>query len=154
MRAVLAIAGLAALAWGGWLAWEFAAASARDGVQALAWFAGGPVLHDAVLAPVVGAVGLVIARVLPRPWRAPVAVGGVLSAILVVLAIPLLWRPFGVPSNPGLHDGNYAGGLAVALGVCWLLVALAGVLRTFGPKLPVLAQHQNDDHDVDGGEDR
>jgi hypothetical protein len=154
MRTVLAIAGLGALVWGGWLAWDFAAASTRDGVQALAWFVGGPVLHDAVVAPVVGITGLVVARTLPRAWRAPVAVGGVVSAVLVLLAIPLLWRPFGVPSNPGLHDADYAVGLAVALGVCWFLVTLAGLLRTFGPKLPVLAQHHDDDHDVDGGEDR
>jgi hypothetical protein len=150
MRAVFAIAGLAALAWGGWLAWDFGTNSARDGVQALAWFVAGPVVHDGLIAPAVGIIGLVIAKNLPKPWRAPVAVGLVLTGILTVLAIPLLWRPFGVPSNPGLHDGNYAAGLAVALGFCWLAVLGA----VFLAKLPVLAQHQDDDHDVDRGEDR
>jgi hypothetical protein len=150
MRALFAIAGLAALAWGGWLAWDFVTASARDGVQALAWFVGGPIVHDGLIAPLVGVTGLVLARVLPRPWRAPVAIGLVLTAILVILAIPLLWKPFGVPSNPGLHDGDYTVGLAIALGVCWLAVLGAALV----PKLPVFAQHHDDDHDVDAGKDR
>lgn len=122
IRALFAIPGLAALAWSAWLAWDFAAASTKDGWQALAWFVGGPVLHDGIVAPAVGITGLLIARVVPKAWRVPVAVGAVLTAILVLLAIPLLWRPFGVPSNPGLHDRNYAAGLAVAVGVCWVAV--------------------------------
>ena len=149
-RALFAIAGLAALAWGAWLAWDFATSSTRDGVQALAWFVGGPVLHDGLIAPAVGVIGLAIARYLPRPARAPVAIGLVATAVLTVLAIPLLWRPFGVPDNPGLHDVDYAPRLALALGACWLLVLLAALAT----KLPVFAKHQHDDHDVDRGEDR
>ena len=124
MRALFAVSGLAALAWGGWLVWDFTTQSTSDSVQALAWFVGGPILHDGLVAPVVGVTGLVIARRLPSRWRAPVAVGLVVSAVLAVLAIPLLWRPFGVPNNPGLHDGNYGLRLGVALGGCWLVVLL------------------------------
>lgn len=149
-RALFAIAGLAALAWGGWLAWDFATASARDGVQGLAWFVGGPLVHDGLVAPVVGVVGLAIARWVPRAWRAPVAIGLLLTAVLVMLAIPLLWRPFGVPSNPGLHDRDYRSGLGVALGGCWLVV----VLGALAAKLPVFAQHHDDDQKVDRREDR
>src|SRR2546421_880481 len=128
MRAVLAITGAAALAWGGWLAWDFVTHSTKDGLQALAWFAGGPIVHDGLIAPLVGITGLGIVRLLPGWWRAPVAIGLVLTGILAILAVPLLWRPFGVPSNPGLHDGNYAAGLAIALGVCWLVVLGAAFL--------------------------
>lgn len=128
MRAVFAVAGLAALAWGGWLAFEFAT-GARNAVQVLFWFVGGPLVHDFVVAPVVGLAGLALVRVVPGAWRAPVAVGAVLSAVLVLLAVPLLWRPFGVAVNPGLHDANYALGLSVALGVVWVAVVVSGLAR-------------------------
>ncbi|MCT2582946.1 hypothetical protein [Actinophytocola gossypii] len=123
MRVVLAVLGVAALAWGAWLAVESVS------VPALLWFAGGPVVHDAVVAPLVGVVGLAVARFVPERWRAPVAVGAVSSGVLVVLAVPLLWRPYGVPENPGLHDRDYVLGLAVALGVVWVGVLVSGLAR-------------------------
>ncbi len=128
MRWIFALAGLAALAWGAWLAWDVAAG--HDSLQAAAWFVGGPLVHDGLVAPAVGLGGLLLVRVLPPDWRAPVAIGTTVSAVLALLAVPLLLRPFGVAANPGLHDGNYALGLAVALGVVWLGVLVAGALRT------------------------
>ncbi len=128
-RAALAVVGLALLAYGGVLAWEFATSRTVNAVQGLAWFVGGPVVHDGLVAPLVGVLGLLIARFVPAPWRAPVAVGVVLSAVLTLLAIPLLWRPFGVVTNPGLHDRDYAAGLIVALGVVWLGVLVSGMTR-------------------------
>ncbi|GAB3445647.1 hypothetical protein [Actinophytocola sediminis] len=128
MRAVFALTGLAALAWGGWLALEFALGS-RNAVQALFWFAGGPLVHDLVVAPAVGLLGLALVRVVPVAWRAPVAVGAVVSAVLALLAVPLLWRPFGVATNPGLHDADYLPRLAVTLGVVWVAVLLTGLAR-------------------------
>lgn len=127
VRWTFAVAGAAALAWGAWLAWEFAGRA--KAVQAALWFVGGPVLHDALVAPAVGVAGLVLARVLPVAWRVPVAVGAVLSGVLVLLAIPLLWRPYGVKANPGLHDNDYVLGLSLALAVVWLAVAVAGGIR-------------------------
>ncbi|MGQ0840699.1 hypothetical protein [Actinokineospora sp.] len=130
VRALFAVAGLAALAWGGLLAFEFATGSFRDAWQGAAWLVGGPVIHDAVVAPIVGVIGLLIARHLPPPWQAPVAVGAVSSGVLVLLAIPLLWQPFGVPVNPGLHDRNYWLGLGISLAVVWVGVAVGGLIRT------------------------
>lgn len=127
LRWSFAVAGIAALAWGGWLAWDFA--DRPDAIQAAFWLVGGPVLHDALVAPFVGVAGLVLARVLPVAWRVPVAVGAVLSGVLALLAVPLLWRPFGVAANPGLHDGDYVLGLSIALGVVWLGVVVAGGIR-------------------------
>jgi hypothetical protein len=129
-RAILAAAGLAALAWGAWLTWDFATASARDGIQALAFFLGATVVHDALVAPLVGLTGLLIARRLPPPWRTPVAAGGALSAVLVLLAVPLLWHPFGVPTNPGLHDDDYAVHLLISLAAVWLVVVVAGTVTS------------------------
>ncbi|SDD30624.1 hypothetical protein [Actinokineospora iranica] len=133
VRILLGLAGLAALAFGATLAADFGMASWRDTGQALAFFVGGPLAHDAVVAPLVGAIGLVIARRLPPAWRAPVAAGAVASGVLILLAVPLLWRPFGVPTNPGLHDRNYWLGLGIALAVVWLIAVTAAVLSQRRP---------------------
>ena len=138
MRPLLAVAGLALLAYGGVLAWEFAGSRTVNAVQGAAWFLGGPVLHDGLVAPVVGLAGLGLTRVLPRPWRAPVAAGLALTGVLTLLALPLLWRPFGVVTNPGLHDRDYGTGLAVALGVVWVAVVAAGAVRHHRARPPAL----------------
>jgi len=129
MRWVLAITGLALLAYGAVLAWEFGSSRTVNAVQGLAWFVGGPIVHDGLIAPVVGVVGLGIAKVVPDRWRAPVVAGVVCSSILALLAIPLLWRPFYVATNPGLHDRDYGVGLLIALGVVWVGVVVAGLAR-------------------------
>ncbi|HWM06950.1 MAG TPA: hypothetical protein VNP92_31820 [Actinophytocola sp.] len=127
VRLVFALAGAAALAWGGWLLWELV--GSRGWLQAAFWLVGGPVVHDALVAPVVGLVGLALTRFVPRAWRVPVAVGAVLSGVLALLAAPLLWRPFGVAVNPGLHDADYVLGLSIALGVVWVGVLAGGMVR-------------------------
>jgi hypothetical protein len=126
VRAVLSVLGVAALAWGGWLALEFAI-GARKAEQALFWFVGGPIVHDFLVAPLVAVVGLALVRFVPAGWRAPIAVGAVSSAVLGLLALPLLWRPYGVAVNPGLHDRNYVLGLSIALGVVWVGVVVGGL---------------------------
>ena len=47
MRWIFALAGLAALGWGGWLAIDFA--QSHDSLQAAAWFVGGPLIHDGLV---------------------------------------------------------------------------------------------------------
>jgi hypothetical protein len=133
-RAVLALAGLAALAWGAVLAVQVAAASARNGISAVAWVIGPPVVHDAVIAPVVGVVGLLLARTLPGPWRVPVTAAAAVSGVLALIAVPSLWRTFGGSVNPGLHDRNYAAGLLLWLGVLWVVALVAGIVRTWRAK--------------------
>lgn len=130
-RSLFALAGAAALAWGAWLAWDFA--GGRGALQAALWLVGGPVVHDALVAPAVGLVGVALVRFVPATWRAPMAVGAVLSGVLALLAVPLLWRPFGVAVNPGLHDADYVLGLSIALGVVWAGVVVSGVVRNLRP---------------------
>jgi hypothetical protein len=129
IRVLLALTGLALLAYGTLLVWDFATSRTVNAVQGAAWFLGGPLLHDGIVAPAVGLTGLLLTRVVPVPWRTPVTAGVVLSGVLTLVAIPLLWRPYGTVVNPGLHDRNYGAGLAVALGVVWAAVIVAGVTR-------------------------
>jgi hypothetical protein len=58
-----------------------------------------------------------------------VVIGTVLSAILAILAIPLLWRTYGAPPPPGPHM-DASTGLLLSLATVWLAVLLAGVTRS------------------------
>ncbi|MET9263057.1 hypothetical protein [Amycolatopsis sp. NPDC004079] len=128
-RIVLALPGLAALAYGVVLFLDYAAPAWPDSFTTLLWLGGGPIVNDAVFAPVAGVVGLLLARILPKPWRGPVQVGAALTAVLGFVAFPLLWRTYGVPPKPGLHDGNAWLGLAATLAVVWGAVLAAVVVR-------------------------
>jgi hypothetical protein len=142
MRWFFALAGLALLGYGAVLAWEFASSRTVNAVQGGAWFIAGPIIHDGLVAPVVGIVGLGLRAVLPRPWRGPVAVGLVLTGVLTLLSVPLLWRPFGTAVNPGLHDRDYGTGLAIALGIVWVGVVLVGLAQQRRSRL-ALGQDQS-----------
>jgi hypothetical protein len=128
-RLAFALPGLAALAWGLVLAIQFALHSFRDGRSAIAFFIGGPVLHDALVAPFVGLIGLVISRWVGRLWRTPVRLGAAISGVLALLAVPAIWRTYAGQHNPGLDDRNYTAGLLIAVAVVWLLVVAWGVFR-------------------------
>ena len=134
IRILLALGGLAAVGFGVSLFLDYALPVRPDVVKTLVWLIGAPVFHDAVIAPVVGVGGLLLSRVVPLPWKAPVMAGTVLTAVLGILAFPLLWRPYGPAPEPGLHDGNTWLGLLVTLAVVWALVVLAGFVRTIAGK--------------------
>ncbi|MCP2167230.1 hypothetical protein [Goodfellowiella coeruleoviolacea] len=129
-RVLLAVLGLAALAWGAWCVLELAGGSVSTVVELVAWLVGGPVLHDVVLAPVAGGLGWLLAHRLGPVWATPVRAGATATGVLVLLAVPLLWRLHSGPVNPGLHDRDHPLGVALALAVVWLLVLLAGLVRT------------------------
>ena len=97
-----------------------------------AYLFGGPVLHDAVLAPIVALAGLAIVRLVPTSWRATIATGLTATGVLALISVPLLWRPDPAQPNPGLQNRPYLTGLLIFLGVLWLgliLIHLVGTRR-------------------------
>ena len=138
-RALLALPGLAALAWGVVLFVEYAFPLRPDVFGTVGWIVGGPLINDGVVAPLTAVLGIVLARVLPRPWKVPVVTGTVITGVLLILAFPLLWRPYGTPPMPGLHDGNPALGLTLTLAAVWLLVALTPLARRVVPSITRVA---------------
>jgi hypothetical protein len=114
VRAALGGVGLFLLAVG---AWHFT--RLRDPYEALEWLAGALVLHDALLAPLVLAAGLLVAA-LParRAVRATLVTGGALTLV----ALPALLRP-GRPANPSVLPLPYGRDLLLLLA----LTAAAGV---------------------------
>lgn len=103
--------GLGALcaSYGGWLL----LLRPHDLIPAGTWLAGGVVLHDAVLAPLVIVSCIVVARVLPQRWRATAAMILVTFGSLTVIAIPVLGRFGAKADNPTLLDRNYLLGWVV-----------------------------------------
>ncbi|MCK2243052.1 MULTISPECIES: hypothetical protein [unclassified Crossiella] len=129
MRWVLGAIGAGLLGWGVILLLPLLFTSVGDTVSLGGWLIGGPILHDAVIAPVIGLLGLAISQRVGRAWRTPVITGLAVSAVLVTLSVPWLWRTFAPYLNPGLHDRNVLLGLVIALGVVWLAVLAAGLLN-------------------------
>ncbi|ADJ50025.1 hypothetical protein AMES_8200 [Amycolatopsis mediterranei S699] len=133
-RVLLALPGLAALAWGVMLFAEYALPLRPDVFGTVGWIIGGPILNDAVIAPLTALLGVVLARVLPHPWKTPVVAGTVITGVLAILAFPLFWRPYGTPSMPGLHDTNPAPALALTVAAVWLAVALTALRHHLVPR--------------------
>ena len=123
VRVVLVAAGSGTAGWGLWLLWPHLPAAA-------VWLLAGPILHDALVAPLIGLAGLALGRALPdRVWPSWVGAGLAVTATLLLIAVPLILRPHPAPPNPGLQDRDYATGLAVWLAVLWAGV-LAGAILT------------------------
>ncbi|MCV2489377.1 hypothetical protein OF117_08355 [Geodermatophilus sp. YIM 151500] len=95
----------------------------------LAWFVGGVLVHDLLVAPLVAAVGTLLARLLPRPARAPVVVGLVVSALLIVLAILFVLDP-GDVDEPGFLPLDYGRNLSLLVGATLLVAAVWAVVAT------------------------
>jgi len=128
VRVVIGLAGVAAGAWGAWLLLP------QVTVELLLWLGGGVVLHDFLIAPLVGAAGLVVKR-------PSIGIGLTVSGVVTLLAVPLLWREHSGPVNPGLHDRS-PWGVAVVLGVTWAAV----VLHEVAAHLQKRRRADEDDH--------
>jgi hypothetical protein len=90
----------------------------------LAWVVGGVLVHDALLAPLVVALGVLAVLGTGRWWRTPLVWALVVLGPLTLVAVPVLGR-FGARSdNPTLLDRPYwAGYVGVATVVLALTVA-------------------------------
>ena len=92
------------------------------------WLLGAGVVHDALIAPVLVAAGIVT-RWLPASARVPVRLGLAATALLVAVTWPLV-HGYGVRSaNPSLLPRDYGGSLIIAIGAVWATVAASLVLR-------------------------
>lgn len=127
LRVTLFVIGAGCAGYGVALALPIVFSSA--GFSFAGWFLGGPIAHDALLAPAAGVLGLALARVLPTTWRAPVLAAAACSAVLLVVAIGQLWRASVGTANPGLHDRDYRTGLLIWLAGIWVTAAIAGLVN-------------------------
>ncbi len=127
-RAVLGAVGLAGIVWGAWLLRD-------DGADRLwstaLWLAGVVVLHDAVLAPVVVALGVVAVKILPRQ-RAVAAVAFLIWGTLTLAVANVLSGVGGKPDMDSLLNRPYVTAWLVLSGVMLGAAIVSAAIRTRG----------------------
>ncbi|MDX6277376.1 MAG: hypothetical protein QOJ72_1504, partial [Nocardioidaceae bacterium] len=97
VRGLLILTGIGFGMWGLWLMRDFTGQQlTSEGL----WFAGGVVLHDAVLAPVVVVIGFAASRLLPGHFRSSTATAFLLWGTLTIAFLPTL-------SGEGGKAGNH-----------------------------------------------
>lgn len=134
-RVFLILGGLALGAYGVVLVAEH---STEVIIRIVAWALIGVLLHDAVFAPACLALGFAGRRILPHKWWTPVLVAGLLTVILVLLAIPVFTKPGQHLDNPTVLDRNYQAGFWIALAVVWG----SALLYLVGDRLLPVRQNQ------------
>lgn len=117
-RAALGAAGAAGAAYGGYLLLGQPLDRLANSVL---WAAGGVIAHDAVVAPLVLALGVLAAARAPAWLRVPLVRLLVVLGPLTLVAIPVLGRFGARPDNPTLLDRPYWAGY---LGIVALALAL------------------------------
>lgn len=92
-------------------------------------FVGGAIAHDLIFAPIVAIVAVVLLRLIPRAYRAPVQIGLLASVVLVLAAYPGIRGFNSNADNLSVEPLNYSRGIGIALGVVWVVVVVAEVGR-------------------------
>jgi len=92
------------------------------------FFIGGAVIHDVIFAPVVLGVGVLIARLVPGRWRAPVQAALLISGCAALFAWPEVRDYARVNHNPTSLPHNYTANLLVVVLAVWLATALVAVV--------------------------
>ena len=89
------------------------------------WIVGAALVNDLVVVPAVIALGWVARRATP-PWAwPPVRTGLTVTGVLGLVAWPFV-RGYGRdPTTPSLLARDYGAGLAAAVAVVWLVVAVS-----------------------------
>jgi hypothetical protein len=93
------------------------------------FFVGGALAHELLFAPVVLVAGVFLARIAPRPSRAWLQAGLLVSGCLALFSYPLVRDYARVNHNPSSLPHNYTANLGVAVGAVWAAV-IAGALVT------------------------
>jgi hypothetical protein len=129
MRAVIVGLGVAVLGYGGWLL--LSRQDLVDVREVVLWAAVAVVLHDAVLAPLVLALGWVARRLVAGRLAAAAVVVLVVLGPVALAAIPVLGRYGTEPGNATLLARDYPQGLivvALVAVVAATVLALAGLV--------------------------
>ncbi len=114
IRPLVGAIGATGVAYGGWRLWELGWENLRHTVV---WLAGGVVLHDALVVPLVLGLWVVLRRGLPGAWRARLAATLIILGTVTLGAVPVLLRLGARADNTTLLDRDY--------GIGWLILAAA-----------------------------
>lgn len=117
VRALLLVTGVGFGLWGVWLMRDF---TAEQLVSTGTWLIGGLIMHDAVIAPITVALGVIAARVLPGHARSVAAIAFLVWATLTVAFVNVLSGQGGKPGNDTVLNRPY--------GISWVVLTLAIVV--------------------------
>ncbi|MFI1397895.1 hypothetical protein [Streptomyces sp. NPDC020681] len=120
MRILVGALGAASLGYGAWLLYD-----GGQYADVAIWLAGAVVLHDGIIAPLVLAVGLLLAFM---PARGTLRAALIVAGSLTVIALPLLLRP-GAKANSSVLPLDYGRNLLIAIGAVAVLTAALLVMR-------------------------
>ena len=100
-----------------------------DVLVLVGWLVGAVVVHDAILSPLVLAVGSLVTGLVPR--RAAGYVQGALVAggLITVIAVPMIYRQGSQPTQKAILEQNFGGNLALLLALVLAGTLLLYVLR-------------------------
>ncbi|WP_209561400.1 hypothetical protein [Frigoribacterium sp. PvP032] len=124
-RAVLLLVGVALIGLGGWVLTETVSPTRYGGL--LVWLIGGVIAHDAIIAPLVAGVAVLLGRTGRRIRPAVLAilqVGVVLGVVLSLVVVPEIIAKARGTKNETVLPFDYG----VRLGVAWLVVAVVTAL--------------------------
>jgi hypothetical protein len=93
------------------------------------WLAGGIVLHDLVLVPLVLGLVWLVDRTTPAWLRPPVATGLLATMLVLALAWPGLRGYGNRPDNPSIHPIDSTTATLSVLAVWWLAMAAWATAR-------------------------
>jgi hypothetical protein len=124
MRAVRLLLGAVGVGFGLWGLWLMRDFTREQLTSEAFWLAGGVVLHDAILAPVVVVIGYVASRVLPSHFRSSTATAFLVWGTLTIVFLPVLSGQGGKPGNDTILGKPYV--------LSWIVMTLLLVAYAVG----------------------
>ncbi len=122
MRRLLYVAGAVLVGWGGY--GLMTAARHPRPLPWLSFFVGSALLNDLVLAPLVIGVGVLAVRLVGKSVRPYLTSGLIISAVVSLVAFPLVAGYGRRSDNPSIQPLDYSRGLLVTLAAVWSAVAM------------------------------
>ncbi|MEJ7634981.1 hypothetical protein [Aeromicrobium sp.] len=104
VRGLLLLVGVGFGLWGLWLVRDF---TSEQLISTGTWLAGGVILHDFVLAPIVVVIGVAASRLLPGHARAAAAIAFLAWGTLTVAFVAVLSGQGGKPDNSTILGRPY-----------------------------------------------
>jgi hypothetical protein len=95
------------------------------------WLIGSALVHDLLLAPFIAVVGFLVSRFVPRFVRAPIQVGLLVSATVLIVGLTAILSTGGrhYRDNASLLPLPYARNLLIVLAAAWFAIAVAVVVK-------------------------
>jgi hypothetical protein len=90
-----------------------------------AWLVAALLIHDGLVSPVVVAVGWTLRRLLPARGRRYVQIALLMSALVTIIAVPMMYRANRQPPSKAILRQNFGANLLVLLAIIAVTTLIA-----------------------------